>query len=242
MKLFKSKLAIIASAVMALNSFILPVSAAGSDDTNKISQADETYDFAEEITTFSDLGIMYGVWEKFIAENPNATEVEQEEFLIQFVESGKLRQVRNSRGIGDIIPGFNNLNPAEKELVLKYPLQAIKVYNCANKATEATIEYYGINGWQDNSDAFRHCCWNALMKKAIGESAADVWATAHEYESTGLDKEMDLYNNAVGRSIDVTNKSDPEIYSAVKDKIVDGDCLRIVNNELVPTNADGLIK
>lgn len=145
-------------------------------------------------------------------------------------------------GVGDYIPGYNNLNPAEQALLLKHPLQAIQVFNCANKATDATIEYYGTNGWQDNSDAFRHCCWNALMKKAIGESAADEWATAHEYESSGLDKEMDLFNNAVGRSIDVTGKSDSEIYNAVKEKVVNGDCRRIVNNELVPTNADGLIK
>ena len=55
--------------------------------------------------------------------------------------------------------GFNSLNPDEKELALKHPLQAIKVYDCASKATNATIEYYGTNGWQDNSDAFRHCCW-----------------------------------------------------------------------------------
>lgn len=80
------------------------------------------------------------------------------------------------------------------------------------------------------------------MKKAIGESAADEWATAHEYESSVIDKEMDLFNNTVGRSIDVTGKSDSEIYNAVKEKVVNGNCQRIVNNELVPTNADGLIK
>lgn len=241
MKFFKSKLAMIALAVMVLNSFVLPVSAAGIDSSNEVSGTNETFDFAEEVTTFSDLGIMYGAWEEFISENPNSTETEQEEFLVQFVESGALRQARNSRGLGDLIPGFNNLNPAERELLLKHPLQAIQVFNCANKATDATVEYYGTNGWQDNSDAFRHCSWNALMKKAIGESAADEWATAHEYESSGLDKEMDLFNNAVGRSIDVTGKSDSEIYNAVKNKVVNGDCRRIVNNELVPTNADGLI-
>lgn len=242
MKFLKSRLAIVASTIIVLNSFVLPVSAAGIDDASEISQMNETYDFAEEVTTFSDLGIMYRAWEEFIAKNPDSTESEQEEFLIQFAESGALRQARNSRGVGDYIPGYNNLNPAEKDLLLKHPLQAIHVFNCANKATDATIEYYNINGWQDNSDAFRHCCWNALMKKAIGESAANEWATAHEYESSGLDKEMDLFNNVVGRSINVTDKTDSEIYNAVKDKVVNGDCRRIVNNELVPTNADGLIK
>ncbi len=242
MKFIKSKLAIIASAVIALNSFVLPVSAAGTDVTGKVVSAEKAYDFSEEVTTFSDLGIMYNAWEEFISENPNSTEAEQEDFLIQFVESGALRQARNSRGIGDYIPGYDNLNPAEKELLKEHPLQAIQVFNCANNATDATIEYYGTNGWQNNSDAFRHCCWNALMKKAIGESAAAEWATAHEYESSGIDKEMDLYNNAVGRSINVTGKTDSEIYNAVKDKVVNGDCRRIVNDKLVPTDAEGLIK
>ncbi len=242
MKFLKSKLAIAVSAIVVLNSFVLPVSAADIDDSNQISQTDGTYVFAEEVTTFSDLGIIYRAWEDFISENPNSTEAEQEEFLIRFVENGGLRDVRNARGIGDLVSGFNSLNPAEKELALKHPLQAIKVYDCASKATNATIEYYGTNGWQNNSDAFRHCCWNALMKKAMGESAAEQWATAHEYESSGLDKEMDLFNNAVGRSINVSDKNDSEIYNAVKDKVVNGDCRRIVDNELVPTNADGLIK
>lgn len=27
----------------------------------------------------------------------------------------------------------------------------------------------GTNGWQDNSDIFKHCCWNALIKSDMGE-------------------------------------------------------------------------
>ena len=173
MKFLKSKLAMAVSAIVILNSFVLPVSAADIDDSNQISQIGGTYVFSEEVTTFSDLGIMHRAWEDFISENPNSTETEQEEFLIQFVKNGGLRDARNSRGIGDLVSGFNSLNPAEKELALKHPLQAIKVYDCAKKATNATIEYYGTNGWQNNSDAFRHCCWSALMKKAMGESAAE---------------------------------------------------------------------
>ena len=46
------------------------------------------------------------------------------------------------------------------------------------------------------------------MKKAMGESAAEEWETEHEYKSSGLDKEMDLFNNAVGRSINVVDKND----------------------------------
>ena len=41
------------------------------------------------------------------------------------------------------------------------------------------------------------------MKQSIGASAAEEWATAHEYESSGVDKSMDMHNNSVGRSINV---------------------------------------
>lgn len=131
------------------------------------------YKFEDEVKSYSDLGIMFRAWEEFVKQNPNSTELEQEAFIIKFVEEGGLRKANVLFGIGDYIPGYNNLNEAERKLLLKHPIQAIKVFDCANKATDATIEYYGSSNWQDNSDAFRHCAWNALMKKAIGESAAE---------------------------------------------------------------------
>lgn len=82
--------------------------------------------FVEEITIFLDLGIIHRAWENFISENPDSTETKQEKFLIQFVENGRLRDARNSRGIGDLVSGFNSLNPSEKDLTLKHPLQAIR--------------------------------------------------------------------------------------------------------------------
>lgn len=243
MKNFNIKALVAVAIISLMGESVLQVSAAEVDNNEgQTCQSEAQYNFEEEATTFSDLGIMSGALETFMAENPESTEAEQEAFLIQFVESGELRAVRNARGIGDNIPGFSSLNATERALALKHPIQALKVYQCANKATDATIAYYGINGWQDNSDAFRHCCWSALMKSAMNESDADVWATAHEADSSGIDKEMDLFNNAVGRSIDVADKSDSQIYEMVKAKVVDGNCRRIVDGDLVPTNDTGLIK
>ena len=243
MKNFNVKSLAVVAIISLMGGSVLQVSAAEvKNNEGQVCQSETQYDFEEEVTTFSDLGIMSQALETFMAENPESTETEQEAFLIQFVESGELRAVRNARGIVDNLPGFSSLNSTERELVLKHPIQAIKVYQCASKATDATIEYYGTNGWQDNSDAFRHCCWNALMKSAMNESDAEVWATAHEADSSGIDKEMDLFNNAVGRSIDVSGKSDSEIYEAVKEKVVNGSCRRIVDGELVATDGTGLIK
>jgi hypothetical protein len=114
------------------------------------------------------------------------------------------------------------------------------VNNAAKTATNKTIEIYGKNGYQDNSDAFRHCLWNALMKQSIGATAAEKWATAHEYNSYGIDKQMDLHNNYIGRSIYVSGKSLNAITSEVKSKVRNGSCKRIIRNKLVPTNGYGL--
>lgn len=243
MKRFNVKALAVAAIMFLMGGNVLQVSAAEVKNNEGQTYNNEAqYNFEDEVTTFSDLGIMSHALEAYVAENPESTEAEQETFLIQFVESGELRNARNARGIGDYIPGYGSLNAAERELALKHPIQAVKVYNCANKAMDATIAYYGTNGWQDNSDAFRHCCWNALMKSAMSADDANAWATAHEADSSGIDKEMDLFNNVVGRSIDVSGKSDSEIYEAVKAKVTSGSCRRIVDGELVPTDGTGLIK
>lgn len=41
-------------------------------------------------------------------------------------------------------------------------------------------------------------------------------------------------------SIDVSNKSEAQIVSAVKTKVSNGSCRRIINNKLVATNGDGM--
>lgn len=192
-----------------------------------------------EVTTTKDLAVLTAELEDFVALNPDSTEAEQDAHLTQFIQNGGLNRAA-TYGIGDYIPGYNNLNPAERELVKKHPVQATKVFTTAQSATDYTISTYGKNGWQDNSDAFRHCLWNALMKKAMDASAAEEWATAHEYESSGLDKSMDWFNNSIGRSIDVSNKSEAQIVSAVKTKVSNGSCRRIINNKLVATNGDGM--
>lgn len=86
---------------------VLQVSAAEVENNERQTYQSETqYNFEEEITTFFDLGIMSQALETFMAENPESTEVEQEAFLIQFVENGELRAARNARGIWDNMPSL----------------------------------------------------------------------------------------------------------------------------------------
>lgn len=202
---------------------------------------DKQIESAIEIKDATDLAILEAELEEFLKEHPDSTEVEQDKHLLNFIRQGGLKNNRNEiKGVGDYLPGYGNLNEAERKLALAHPAQAVKVYQAATTATNKTISVYGYNGWQDNSDAFRHCLWNALMKKSIGATAAEKWATAHEYGASGLDKEMDLHNNKIGRSIDVSGKTESQIVNSVKAKVRGGYCRRIVSGQLVATNGSGM--
>ena len=197
---------------------VVPINVFAAENIND-QQVEEKTPF--EIRDANDLAILSEELDRFIEQNPNSTEFEQEQHLISFIENG-------------------SLNYTERKLAVAHPFQAVKVYNAANTATEKTIDVYGYNGEDDNSDAFRHTIWNALMKQSIGESAAEEWATAHENDSSGLPKRMDLHNNSIGRSLNVSGKSLSSIVSLVKLKVRNGYCKRIVRGSLVATNGAGM--
>jgi hypothetical protein len=52
-------------------------------------------------------------------------------------------------------------------------------------------------------DAFRHCYWNALLARDIGKDNALEFTTAHENRPGNPvdERDMDLWNNAVGADI-----------------------------------------
>jgi len=144
--------------------------------------------------------------------------------------------------------------PKERELMKKYPSDAALVATLSKTATKYTLKYYKYNGEDDNSDAFRHCLWSALIKKNLGKKKAAKWTTAHEQKSKGLARKMDLYNNKIGRSVNTriyktkkrNGKSANEIIAErVKKKVESGKCRRFyvkdrVLKKLVKTNKSGL--
>lgn len=110
-----------------------------------------------------------------------------------------------------VIDIWNSLTDSEKKLVIRYPFDALKVNKAKDIATTQTESKFGYNGLGDRSDTFRHGIWNAEMTVLIGEEKAELFATAHEdKDTTGTEsdgylkiehKNMDLHNNAVGRTI-----------------------------------------
>lgn len=114
-----------------------------------------------------------------------------------------------------VIDIWNSLTDSEKKLVIRYPFDALKVNQAKNIATTQTEIKFGANGLGNKSDAFRHGIWNAEMTYLVGETKAELFATAHEdkdvsgTESDGFlkteHKNMDLHNNEVGRTLAVQN-------------------------------------
>lgn len=124
-------------------------------------------------------------------------------------------------------------------VVLNHPFEATQFYGSSQVAINYTKTKFGRNGFQDASDAFRHAMWNGNLTQRIGASRAKVWTDAHEAYSSGIDKQMDLHNNQLGRTIgknygstnpgiNVKNMAD-KIYSEIKA----GKGKVIKNNKLV---------
>jgi hypothetical protein len=102
------------------------------------------------------------------------------------------------------IDGYNNLNSAEKELIKKYPLEAMKIAENKQNAEGMTINLFGYNGLNDCSDSFRHAYFQALNTISIGSLLTQDFSDAHESDTPIhliLEKQMDLHNNSIGINI-----------------------------------------
>ena len=129
-------------------------------------------------------------------------------FVIYFApESGLAQMIRN-------------LLPAEQQLVVEFPEQAIVAYGSSQTASDMTD--YLMGAGMSNADgtfpnAFKHAYWNALMTRDMGSEWAEAFANAHEsWPEEDLDivdaiedgvailrrdhVAMDLYYNEIGRN------------------------------------------
>ncbi|MEC4719695.1 hypothetical protein RY831_11090 [Noviherbaspirillum sp. CPCC 100848] len=95
---------------------------------------------------------------------------------------------------------FKQLTPSEQQYITVYPHHAFAIKNSKEAAFEETKRRFGFNGRNDQSDAFRHCFWSAVLAREIGYAGALRFTTAHESSplNSKIEKEMDLHNNGVG--------------------------------------------
>lgn len=158
------------SALMLLIPIVMPANAFAAE-TEGI-QSEEEMSF--EIKDTRDLNVLKGELKNFIEENPNSTEEEQDAHLINFINNAGLERPK-ARSIGDYMPGYGSLNTKERELAKAHHYKRLTFLMQQLLQHQKPIEVYGSNGFQDNSDAFRHCLWNALMKKSLGTADAKKW-------------------------------------------------------------------
>ena len=72
------------------------------------------------------------------------------------------------------------------------------------EAENVALSVHRQYGWSlsnGGADAVRHCYWSGRMVQVIGAKHSYEIGTRHESGSTGIYRNMDLHNNAVGRVI-----------------------------------------
>jgi hypothetical protein len=90
----------------------------------------------------------------------------------------------------------------EKQLVAKDPRQAYMVYQQKGIAEDSTDRNFPNQDLNDESDAFRHFIWSALLTKELGEQKAKEFLEAHEANPLQPERErqMDQFNNNSGQA------------------------------------------
>lgn len=203
-------------------------------------------DFSEEDFTWENFETVWLECEDYFEQNPQMSEAQKDEYFrnrfSEYLNENEAMELPLA-GLGDIWDRYKNLKKAEKEFIFAHPFKAYKIYKSSIKAVEKTDYYYEGNHSLDNGDAFRHGYWNALMVRKVGVTSAKEFADAHESEgSTGLDLEMDLYNNEQGRSDGILfeDLSEDDLAEEIMHRVSSGYYKRIENDQLVATNIDKL--
>ena len=112
---------------------------------------------------------------------------------------------------------WSRLTNAEKNFVKQHPIVAVEFYEASLTAIRVTAEIFNPADNRDGykGNAFQHAYWNAIMTSMHGADLAAEYGTAHEEYPSSNDipnrysKEMDLHNNAVGRTIGLNYPGNP---------------------------------
>ncbi|WCN09008.1 DUF6973 domain-containing protein [Marinomonas mediterranea] len=102
-----------------------------------------------------------------------------------------------------IVKQYDGLTDDEKSYLKRNIHHVFIIKKARDTAYRETAKIFGYNGRNDQSDAFRHCFWSALLAKELGEKNAKKFTSAHESSPTNAinEKLMDLHNNDIGLNI-----------------------------------------
>jgi len=178
------------------------------------------------------------------------------EEIDEIIESPeKAREINETKAIAKSIKGLDpsdkfydyaHLNSIEKKLFKNNRAKALLCLANGKLALKYSEDMYKSNVLHNgNGDAFRHTLWNCGMAIDVGQSFAKKWADAHENGASGqpkLEKEMDLFNNKVGRGLAKTypnTVSHNTFKNNTRAKVRAGKCRIISNNKLVKSFNSG---
>ena len=220
------------------------------EDSNQIDAgyadvSNTNYLTEEEVTqvSFSTLATISEELKPYVLSN-QYTEKELNEMATDMIKESLGGKARISY---EDIPGIGDLNSKEIAIAKKHPIEFANFGATALIALNESKKYYSeAQRTKGNGDAFRHSFWNALMVTyfannsgpAHGVERATAWATAHEANASGIDKEMDLINNEIGRQYAYVNftYTQSKFSSGLRSMVKQGTLVRIVKENLVATN------
>lgn len=95
---------------------------------------------------------------------------------------------------------YPGLTPAERKLVDQNPKEAITVFIQKTRAETSSSRNFPVQGFNDESDAFRHYIWAGLITREIGAERAQLYLDAHEENrlQPPAERAMDVANNRGG--------------------------------------------
>lgn len=95
---------------------------------------------------------------------------------------------------------YPGLTSAERKLVDQNPKEAITVFIQKTRAESSSSRNFPVQGFNDESDAFRHYIWVGLLTREIGAERAQLYLDAHEENplQAPAERAMDLANNRGG--------------------------------------------
>jgi hypothetical protein len=97
---------------------------------------------------------------------------------------------------------YPGLTPAERNLVAKNPKDALTVYKQKKIAEKSTSLRFPDQNLNDDSDAYRHFLWAALLTRELGRARAKEFLDAHETDADqpDIERQMDVHNNSRGQT------------------------------------------
>lgn len=125
----------------------------------------------------------------------------------------------------------HDLTESEKQLILKYPIDALKMHEAMSEAFKKTDQLFkGESKHNTSADAFRHFVWSGLSANNVGSERALDFLKAHEdYAGNPTEeKNMDMHNNLKGIEYFKNYKG-----SSFKDDLIKSGLEKIKNKELV---------